>query len=251
MHRFLGTHRFKLLFEALQKQSRDGVESTYSGYLPAFVALAIALLPALVQFVRTDSSLDILAITTGISTLMAIVYRISLHIPFRHATSEWRKNLSLVHTAFALGCIPAVIMFLATPELLQSVAEKTSSHVSSGETAPLFPIIRFIMIVSVWAAVTEEFIYRGLLLSVLRRTRLFRNSAQRNTFAVLVSSLAFGLTHFFTWGPGPAVAVTGLGIGLGLGYIASGERLSLLILYHTLFDILSLSVTLLSGLLTR
>lgn len=220
-----------------------------SGFFPAFIALFIALIPALTQMVQVGETLDALAVATGIATLFAILYRIALKIPFNHTSTNWRRNLSLVHTAFAIGCIPGVLIFFAAPELLGPLEQKAGGHLTTGEQVPYYAAARFVLIISVWAAVTEEFLYRGLLLAVLRRTRIFALQYQRDVFAIIISSLAFGLAHFLTWGPGPAIAITGLGIGLGIGYIASGERLSLLILYHTLFDVLSLSATFLSGLL--
>jgi hypothetical protein len=43
------------------------------------------------------------------------------------------------------------------------------------------------------------------------------------------------------WGLTPSLTLTGLGIGFGLAYIAIGELILPLIVYHIIFDALSLS----------
>ncbi len=59
----------------------------------------------------------------------------------------------------------------------------------------------------------------------------------------MISALLFGLAHWPTWGALPALAITGLGLGFVAGYIANGEQLGPLVLYHFIFDALSISIS--------
>ena len=100
--------------------------------------------------------------------------------------------------------------------------------------------IVLILSMAAWVALTEEVIFRGYLVSAIRRWGLIKSQKHRDILAVVVSTLAFGLAHFPTWGPYAATALTGLGLGFVIGYIANGERLFPLILYHFVFDSFSL-----------
>jgi len=100
----------------------------------------------------------------------------------------------------------------------------------------------FIVQVSVWAGLTEEFIYRGLLITALRRSPMFgMNQINKDKVAILVSAVIFGFSHYMLWGLPASLTLTGLGLGFGIAYIAIGELILPLIVYHIIFDILSLS----------
>ena len=81
-----------------------------------------------------------------------------------------------------------------------------------------------------------------MLVTALRRIELFATQHQRDLFAIFFSAALFGVCHFALWGPYMAFAVAGLGFGFGLAYIAIGERLLPVIVYHIIFDFLSLLI---------
>ena len=91
---------------------------------------------------------------------------------------------------------------------------------------------------------TEEIIYRGLVVSGLRRIGFCKAQLRTDLVACAVSALLFGVAHAGTWGLPAALAIMGLGFGFGVGYIAAGERLIPVIIYHFAFDFLSLVATL-------
>lgn len=97
--------------------------------------------------------------------------------------------------------------------------------------------------VSVWAGLTEEIIFRGMLISILRRWQAFNKQLHRDLFAVIVSAAVFGLSHIFVWGPVMALVLFGLGLGFGVAYIAIGELLLPVVVYHIGFDILSIGAS--------
>ena len=82
-------------------------------------------------------------------------------------------------------------------------------------------------------------------LSSLSLLRTLSRPACGDVFAVLASGIIFGLAHIPSWGIALSLAITGLGIGFGVAYVANGERLAPLIVYHAVFDICSLTAAIL------
>jgi membrane protease YdiL (CAAX protease family) len=202
--------------------------------------MLIAMLPLLSFYVDQHSSrLDFKTLLVGLAAALAIIFRVRSHIPFG-SVARWRESLSLTHVAFAIGCIPTLIILLVSPEALFQL-EIVRSDNTSGATPSLSSLLLSIAAAATWAALTEEFIYRGLLISVFRRWRAISSPAMRDALAVFVSALVFGLAHLPSWGPLMSVALFGLGIGFGIAYLAVGELLLPLIVYHLIFDIMSLS----------
>lgn len=237
---FSGLRRFSALFAALQVRS-----ASFSG--PALgdgavaVALLIALLPGTALLSTVSLGIPELPLyVTGAATVLAILYRVSQRIEFR-TTESWRDALSLTHTAFAIGCIPVACIMLLYPETLSQVGAVTKLGAAQEGPRIRFAELAFIAVkISMWAAVTEEFLYRGLLLSVLRRWRRLRSPFVRDGAAVAISGIVFGLMHVPTWGALMGVALSAIGIGLGLAFIATREALLPLIIYHAAFNTLSL-----------
>ena len=184
----------------------------------------------------------------GVCASLAIVIRWVLKLPFASVTN-WRKTLNLTHTAVALGCIPALVVLALFPELLADrhdfLVEATSSGGPKmpGPRISLSEKILTIVSMATWIAVTEEIIFRGLLVSVARRWRAISTQKKRDLFAITLSALLFGLGHWATWGPAAAIALAGLGFGFATAYIVTGEKILPVIIYHTLFDTLSLTVS--------
>jgi membrane protease YdiL (CAAX protease family) len=100
-----------------------------------------------------------------------------------------------------------------------------------------------VVFIAAWVAVIEEVLFRSLIVGVFRRWRVFSSNKHKNIFAAISSSVIFGVAHYATWGPIAALALTGLGLGFVLAYIANGERLMPLVLYHFIFDVLSISIS--------
>ena len=244
---FLGIKRFEELARTFKKGSSEAPPRRF-GTTIIFLAIFIGLLPALAAFLDIAAkSIDIATVFVGVAACLAILFRVYLRIPF-HSVSRWRESLSSVHTAVAIGCIPTVIIVVWFPEALFLLVEDEVADSAPGVVVSksIFTTVSFIFKVSVWAGVTEEFIYRGLLIGVLRRWKGLSSQLQRDIFAIFISSALFAICHMHTWGPEMSVALFGLGIGFGIAYISVGELLLPLIVYHILFDALSLSFAFLS-----
>ena len=250
LHKFLGSERWSSLLQALKRQT-SGEATPDLGIFAAVAAIVVASAPVLVTFLDSlrpkgvpPSTLPTVAF--GICALLALLLRARMGLGYNR-TKNWRESLSLTHTAVALGCIPAVLILVISKGLLADRHDllATSVGAPSGAGAPLsiFEKASLVIMIAAWVAVTEELIFRGLLVSVLRRCSLFPKQIQRDTFAAITSALLFGLAHWPTWGPLPAIAITGLGLGFVAGYIANGEQLGPLVLYHFIFDALSIGVS--------
>ncbi len=249
LHNFLAIHRWKTFFNALSQESTISQNPPLSiGII--IIAFVITLLPVLSPFVPrlpVQGYLDFPTLFFGIATILAILFRKRIGLELK-TTKSWKESLSLTHTGFALGCLPVVVLLAIYPELL---AERFAAvqHVVEGPstdapTRHYLTIILTVIGISLWAGVTEEFVFRGLLLSSLRRTTLLNKQSSKDIIAVIFSASLFGLAHYPSWGLGAAIAVTGLGIGLGMAYIANGERLLPLVVYHSFFDLLSFTLLL-------
>jgi len=241
---FLGINQFEELHTAWKKETAHVIPGNLSS-IAIFFAVVVSLFPTLSYSYRElFTSVDGITVAVGAATCFAILFRFNAKIPFVSVT-DWKRSLKLTHTAFAVGCIPLVALLLFYPEAFQVMARETVRVRGSGVTKPsTFETVMFVLKVAVWAGVTEEFIFRGMLISAIRRWRGLSSQRSRDLMAVFLSSFIFGFSHFFTWGPGLSIVVMGLGFGFGVAYIAIGEALLPLIVYHIIFDILSLSISL-------
>jgi membrane protease YdiL (CAAX protease family) len=243
VRRFFAVDKIRLLFSALRGAHENAPAATCDTITVA-VAILIAALP-LLSFYAGNSDLDYSTLLVGIAACLSIVYRVRNQIPFLRV-GAWKRSLSLTHIAFALGCIPTLIILLMSPQALFHLSPPVSHASPNAAPITLFQIATIVLGTATWAAVTEEFIYRGLLIGVLRRWQAFPNPVTRDTVAVVVSALIFGLAHLPSWGPVMSIALFGLGLGFGMAYLAIGEVLLPLVVYHILFDTLSLSFAIFS-----
>ena len=240
VRRFLGLDRLAALRSAWTEINY--CPSPRVGSARVLVACFIATLPILGYFLGEGvPRIDLVSVFVGIATVCGLVLRRSMGIPFE-AVKSWGASLSLTHTAFALGCIPiAVIMFLFPESLVVLVQQR--GEVVKDAVAPTVQWGKpmFIAIVSVWAGLTEEVIYRGLVLATVRRWSALTESRYRDAVAVVLSAALFAVVHIPVWGVTMSLAVFGLGCGFGVAFVVTGERLLPLIVYHTAFDALALT----------
>ena len=255
-HRFLGTARWLKLGEAIRKQTEIEAQPTV-GWLAAIGALGVAACPIFVTLadsVRTPgtASSDLPTMAFGICTLLALLLRKRMGFKFV-PTRDWRESFSLTHTAIAAGCVPAVLVILLAPSLLAdrhdvlTAATATSPGESGHPGLIIWGRIALVVAIALWVAVTEELIFRGLLVSTIRRFRYIRSQRARDVTAGILSAMLFGLAHWPTWGPLPSLALVGLGLGFVVAYIAIGEQLIPIVVYHFIFDLLSISISLSSS----
>ena len=243
--RFLGINRWRIFFSALGRESAaDCRPPLESGAV--FLALIVCSFPVVFAALEAENGSPSLnsTIAFGVCTLLALLIRSWLKLELIPVRS-WRESISITHTAAALGCIPAIAIILLNPSLLSARHDALTNAVSPAAAGPsrgLALSLAMVAASALWISVTEEYLFRGLLVSVIRRWRLIKSQAGRDIAAVIISAGLFGAAHYPTWGAGASMALAGLGVGFVLGYIANGERLLPVILYHFIFDALSITI---------
>lgn len=249
MHSFLGSARWKSLFAALARESRSD-QAPALGNIAVAAAVAISITPValtVLQHASPSTAIDLPTIGFAVCTILAILMRRWLKLGYTR-TVDWRQALNLTHTAFALGCLPAALLIASRPTMFAERRDIVTSAAALEPVSGVHPLLFAIHVAGVvvflagWAAVTEEFLFRGLLVSALRRWSLIPGQRARDALAVICSAGLFGAAHYPTWGLTAALALGCLGAGFVIGYIANGERLTPLIFYHFCFDTLSILV---------
>jgi len=225
--KILGVDRIVRLSTAFQSEIRKEVRSNSS-----FVVFSIILVLCYALLILTSTT-ETLSNFAFLGTLLISGCGFLLWLRLEKERKLF-GGFSLIHTSFALGVVPAlVLIFFFRGSFTQALNVGTG-----GKESTLAEALVGITIAGLFAGVTEEVIFRGLLLSSLRR--LWSRYKYRDLLALVVSSVLFGAFHSVLWGPVVGLALVGVGLGLGAGYIASGERLGTVILYHAVFDLLSL-----------
>ncbi len=248
---FLAIERWRAFSDALRRETSSAVVPPLPS-IAVFLAFIVTITPVALTFAaeRSRASESVFpTLAFGVCTLLAIVSRRSLGLRLR-PTENLRNALSLTHTAVALGCIPAVLAVVFSPKLLSQRHNLLSQQMQVGphpgaHPASLIFVILLVMAIALWVAVTEEIIFRGLLVSIIRRWHILPTQRSRDILAVLCSAVIFGAAHYSTWGPAAALGLAGLGLGFSLAYIANGEQIVPVVLYHFAFDFLSIMLSLL------
>ena len=242
LKKFLAGERFYALFKAYRTASNTKVRPELP-FVALLIAVVLALFPTLAPLAPNALGLDMTTFFVGLAAAFGLIYRNTHALPFPHVT-HWRESLSLTHTAVALGCIPVVALLIIHPQALYVLGTGSDSSGNSqllaGQGSKLF----FIAKVATWSGLTEEIIYRGCLISIARR--FFAEYRHRDLLAIVLASLLFGIAHLPSWGIPMSLALMGLGVGFGVAYVAIGEKLMPVVIYHILFDCLSLGFAMVS-----
>jgi len=236
----LGIAQFGRLVSACRSAQHDFRPS--SPISPALIVItaAIALVPIFAHSTGQYYSIDITSILIGCSALISWIVMRRIGISFLRRESLY-QDLKLTHYAFAFGCIPGVLVLILFGFDNIQPDDLLVDQDTGILQASIFARVVFILMVAMWAATTEELIFRALLIGVVRRLKLFGTQKKNDLFAVAFSSAIFAISHAMTWGPAMGIALFGIGLGLGFAFIATREHIFPLIVYHCLFDILSLT----------
>ena len=245
--KFVGVERWKILFNALKLEFVKPLSANKNITDAVFALCLCSIGPIIAAFeVRYEANATLYStLGFGISAIFAILFQRSIQRDKGNLTAK--QSFSLTHTAFALGCIPALLVLALDPSLLAK-REQLLNASAQGSTVQISKItlLFYISLFALWVAVTEEYLFRGLLISIIRRCASFGSPRIRTGVACLLSSILFGAAHWPLWGAGASLALTGIGLGLSLGYVANGERIWPLIIYHWGFDFLSTAVAIFS-----
>lgn len=149
--------------------------------------------------------------------------------------SSWPRALL---QALAIAAVALVVTFLAQRLLIQPLSG-AEADISRFDTVRgnLGTLVATILTVWITSAIPEEIIWRGFLMT--RVAELLGGSRVAWGAAVVISSTAFGLVHFYQGVPG--VLLTGLsGVVFGIGFVVL-RNLWPLMMAHALMHVISLT----------
>eukprot|EP00607_Mallomonas_marina_P009556 CAMPEP_0182418164 /NCGR_PEP_ID=MMETSP1167-20130531/2631_1 /TAXON_ID=2988 /ORGANISM="Mallomonas Sp, Strain CCMP3275" /LENGTH=325 /DNA_ID=CAMNT_0024592207 /DNA_START=318 /DNA_END=1295 /DNA_ORIENTATION=+ len=106
-------------------------------------------------------------------------------------------------------------------------------HVLGRGQSPVWQVALVTLVLSLFAAIGEETLFRGLLLP------LFSSLSLSPFLSLSLSSLAFGLAHFPVFGASSLVE-TALGTVFGLSFLLSGNNLLVPVIVHAVYDFISI-----------
>ena len=147
----------------------------------------------------------------------------------------WRLFPQVILATFIL-----IVFSIATGIVIYALTRSTAD-LSKVQDQAATPTRMAIMIVVIWitAAFGEEMLFRGVLMNGL--AEFFAETEHRWLWALVVSSVAFGLLHFYQ-GPVGVVRTALIGAVLGFYYLWNQRNLWLCILVHGLFDTFNLAL---------
>ncbi|HSP44522.1 MAG TPA: CPBP family intramembrane glutamic endopeptidase [Chthoniobacterales bacterium] len=200
-------------------------------------------LPAQLRGFGPVGILAILIILAGnflflpLSAILVLMWASLSQTPWREIgyvrPRSWTRTFAvgiLFGGAFKFLMKAVVMPLLGAPPINQAY------HWVTGNTAAL-PLMFYLLIVG--AGFGEETVYRGWMFE--RLGKLFGNSGWARTSIVVLTSVVFGLAHYFGQGiPGVEQAfITGLVFG---SIFAVSGRLFLLMIAHAAFDLTALAL---------
>lgn len=169
----------------------------------------------------------------------------------RHRGTGWRE-LGLARPAswprtllLAAGTLVSYLLisitFQAILTLLPGLETTTADRSSYDPLIGNLPLL-ILYVVGAWTTIAfgEEMIFRAFLVNGL--ARLFPGSRARWAFALIGSSIIFGLAHF-SWGLIGIIETTLFGLVLAFAYLRSGQNLWITIVAHGVANTLAFVLT--------
>ena len=147
---------------------------------------------------------------------------------------NWLRLLgaSLLAFVFAIAAFLMGSIIMANITGIPESADMGSYEFLSGNLPMLFVSLSGIFIASSFG---EEFVYRGFLTT--RIAEMMGGHKRAWMWAVVISSLAFGLAHY-SWGPMGIVQTTFMGAALAIAWIKAKRNLWVVIIAHAYMDVI-------------
>jgi len=177
-----------------------------------------------------------------VMSLAVIAYSVWTH-PFGLAWVGFRDPPSWPGTAGLAVLLGAAIALFSTI-ILEPVMERMTGRVHDvsivdSVRGSWHTLAQWLLVVWVFVALLEEFIFRGYLMGAL--SDLLGRSTLALAVNLLFSSAIFGLAHAYQ-GPSGILSTGTIGVLIGLIYLLSGSNLWLVILVHGFIDSIQLSL---------
>lgn len=153
--------------------------------------------------------------------------------------ASWRKTIFL-----AVGALFAyIVVTIVFQTILVNVLGLTVTPSDTSNYDPLYgnlPLL-ILYVAAAWTFIAfgEEMIFRAYLTNTL--AQLFEPAKAKWAFALIGSSIIFGLAHF-SWGIMGVAETTLLGLVLGFVYLRSGRNLWITIIAHGIANTLAFTM---------
>jgi membrane protease YdiL (CAAX protease family) len=176
-------------------------------------------------------------IVAPLSAILVLLWARRSHTPWRDIgyvrPGSWARSLAV---GVMLGIALKLLMKAVVLPLLGAPPINQAYHYLAGNTAAL-PGMLFAMIVG--AGFGEETVFRGYLFERLQK--LFGRSVAARSVIVLLTSVFFGLLHYFDQGLPGVQQATIVGLVFGTIFAVTG-RIFMLMCAHAAFDLTALAV---------
>ncbi len=139
---------------------------------------------------------------------------------------------SLLAFVFAIAAFIVGSIIMANITGIPESADMSSYEFISGNLPMLLLALSGVFVASSFG---EEFVYRGFLTT--RIAEMMGGHKQAWIWAVVISSLAFGLAHY-TWGLMGIVQTTFMGAALAIAWIKAKRNLWVVIIAHAYMDLI-------------
>jgi hypothetical protein len=150
--------------------------------------------------------------------------------------ASWPKTVllgfgTLVVFIVASNVLGAAIQYFLAPDM--AAADRSSLNPLDGNL-----LLLILMVVAAWTTIAfgEEMIFRAFLTNSL--AGFFPQSRAKWAFALIGSSLLFGLAHF-SYGLAGIIETTIIGLVLNIAYLSTGRNLWVTIIAHGIVNTLS------------
>ncbi len=209
------------------------------GILVVFVPFV--LVAGIGEWLGGDTALGPIVIYTayGLSIVIASVVLKSRGTGWRiiglARPDSWRRTV-LLGVGVTVGTILAGVALQGIMLNLPGLEIQSSDQSEYNPLHGNLPVL-LIMLLASWTTITfgEEMLFRAFLTNSL--AGLFQHAKARWAFALIGSSVAFGLVHY-DWGFAGIVETTLMGLILGFAYLRTGRNLWVTIIAHGLMNTL-------------
>ena len=193
------------------------------------------------EWLGSDTSLGpiVINLAYGLSIVIASLVLKSRGTGWREIglarADSWRRTV-LLGVGVTVGTILAVVALQGILLSLPGLEIQPSDQSQYNPLHRNLPLLLTMLVLS-WTTITfgEEMLFRAFLTNSL--AGLFQHAKARWAFALIGSSLAFGLIHY-DWGLAGIVETTLMGLFLGFAYLRTGRNLWVPIIAHGLMNTL-------------
>lgn len=161
----------------------------------------------------------------------------SFHSVGLHGRQRW---LTITGWSLVVAVGIQLVSKLAVNPLMGLVFGPSDNSFYDAASESIWGYLAWLGIGVVFSGFFEEFVYRGVVLNYL--IKALEKYRYHIAISLILTSIAFGLGHYFSQGVRGVIPATILGILFGLAYLGSARNLWFAILTHGWFNFISFTL---------